>query len=796
MSEKNIQLKIEGMTCASCSTRIEKVLNKQEGISANVNLAMEKASVTYDPNEVSVAEIEAKIKKLGFQVKKKKTELEIQGMTCASCSARIEKVLSKVEGVDSITVNLALERATVEYNEAIITEQDIIDRIKKVGYEANIRKEEKQNNEIKGKDQTVKREKRLFVIALIFSIPLFVTMVDHFFPDTMLLPHWLMNGYVQWALATPVQFYAGLHFYSGAYKSLRGGNANMDVLVAMGTSAAYFYSVWLVFQNEVYLFFETSAVIITLILLGKLLEAKAKGKTSEAIKKLMGLQAKKATVIRNGIEQVIAIEEVEIDDVVVVKPGEKIPVDGMIVDGHSSIDESMITGESIPVDKNVGDEVIGATINKYGSLKIQAKKVGSETTLAQIIKVVEDAQGSKAPIQRLADIISGYFVPVAILIAVLTFITWYFILGASFQEALINLTAVLVIACPCALGLATPTSIMVGTGRGAENGILFKGGEHLERAHKTNTVVLDKTGTITKGEPELTDVIVNSEWTESQLLRIVASVEKSSEHPLGVAIVKAAQEKQLPLEDIEEFEAIPGHGIKAVYENDQVLIGTRKLLQENGVNFESYEQQMQLLENDGKTAMLVSVNQIVAGVIAVADKVKETSKEAVEQLKSMGYTVIMLTGDNVRTAKAIANQVNIEHVFSEVIPEEKALKIKELKASGKKVIMVGDGINDAPALALADIGMAIGTGTDIAMEAADITLMRGDLRSIPEAIKLSKLTMRNIKQNLFWAFVYNSIGIPIAAAGLLAPWIAGAAMAFSSVSVVSNSLRLKRMKLK
>ncbi|MFN7250727.1 MAG: heavy metal translocating P-type ATPase [Anaerobacillus sp.] len=793
MGEKNIHLNIGGMTCAACSSRIERVLNKQESVSASVNLAMEKAAISFDPAQTSLQEIEAKIEKLGFEVKKSKLELDIKGMTCAACSARIEKVVNKLEGVNLATVNLPLERGSVEYMEGVISEEEIIKRIEKIGFQASVRKEEKQEL---SKDQEVARQKRMFIIALIFSLPLFVTMIDHFYPERMILPHWFMNGYLQWALATPVQFYAGLQFYKGAYKSLRGGSANMDVLVAMGTSAAYFYSVWLVLQGDVYLFFETSAVIITLILLGKLLEARAKGRTSEAIKKLMGLQAKKAIVIRDGDEIEIAIEDVRMNDIVVVKPGEKIPVDGIVVEGYTSIDESMLTGESIPVDKSIDDEVIGATINKHGSFKFRATKVGKDTTLAQIIKVVEDAQGSKAPIQRLADIISGYFVPVAVLIAVISFVTWYFILGASFQEALINFTAVLVIACPCALGLATPTSIMVGTGRGAENGILYKGGEHLERAHKTDTVVLDKTGTITKGEPELTDVIPVAGLEETEFLKLAASIEKGSEHPLGQAIVKAAKDKNITLSSVEQFEAIPGHGLKAVYQGQDVLIGTRKLMRENQIDFQMLEAEMTELESDGKTAMLISVSGKLSGVIAVADKVKESSKEAVEQLKRMGYTVIMLTGDNERTANAIAKQVNIDYVFSEVLPDQKAQKIKELKEQGKKVIMVGDGINDAPALALADIGMAIGTGTDVAMEAADITLMRGDLRSIPEAIKLSRATMRNIKQNLFWAFIYNSIGLPIAAMGLLAPWIAGAAMAFSSVSVVSNSLRLKRVKIK
>ncbi|MGO4887647.1 heavy metal translocating P-type ATPase [Anaerobacillus sp. MEB173] len=796
-NNKQLFLGIEGMTCASCSARIEKVLNRLDGVEASVNLAMEKATVILTNSNVTIQDIEDKIEKLGFTVKQQKFELDIMGMTCASCSARIEKVVGKLRGVKSVHVNLALERATITSVEGTVTEEEIIKRIENLGFKAKHHQNEQESSR-KKKGTEIIRQKRMFTIALLFSIPLFVTMIDHFYPERMLLPHWLMNGYVQWALATPVQFYAGFQFYRGAYKSLKGGSANMDVLVAMGTSAAYFYSVWLIMQGETYLFFETSAVIITLILLGKLLEARAKGSTSEAIKKLLGLQAKRAVVVRNGAEQEITIEDVVINDIVVVRPGEKIPVDGVITEGYSTIDESMLTGESIPVDKKVDDEVIGATINKHGSFMFRATKVGKETTLAQIVKVVEEAQGSKAPIQRLVDVISGYFVPVAVLIAFLSFITWYFFLGASFQDALINFTAVLVIACPCALGLATPTSIMVGTGKGAENGILYKGGEHLERAHKADTIVLDKTGTITKGEPELTNVSAfsSSSFTEDELLKIVASVEKNSEHPLGQAIVTHAKNKGIALEVASQFEAIPGRGLKAIINQKPVFVGTRRLLSENNISFSEHEKTMLQLEAEGKTAILIAVDYTSVGIIALADQVKDTSKEAVERLQKMGLSVIMMTGDNERTANAIAKQVGIHDVFSEVLPEDKANKVKELKELGKKVIMVGDGINDAPALAVADIGMAIGTGSDVAIEAADITLMRGDLRSIPEAILLSRLTMRNIKQNLFWAFIYNSIGLPIAAAGLLAPWIAGAAMAFSSVSVVSNSLRLKRVKLK
>lgn len=793
MGTKQIQLPIQGMTCAACSSRIEKVLNKQDGVKASVNLAMEKATIEFEEDKHSPEELIERIEKIGFQVGDEKIELDIGGMTCAACSSRIEKVLNRQEGIKQANVNLAMERATVTYTPGLIDVDAIIENIERIGFTAKKHVDTVEKDE--PKSQVIKRQKFMFILSFVFSVPLFFTMIEHFYPNSGIVPSWLMNGFVQWALATPVQFIAGSQFYRGAYKSLRGGSANMDVLVAMGTSAAYFYSVYLVVIGDNQLFFESSAVIITLVLLGKLLEARAKGQTSQAIKKLIGLQPKKAVVVRNGEEVEIDIEDVQIGDVIRVKPGEKIPVDGIVVNGHSTVDESMLTGESIPVDKVEGDEVIGATINKHGTFTFRATKVGKDTALSQIIKVVEQAQGSKAPIQRMADIISGYFVPIVVVIALITFSIWYFVLGATFQEALINFTAVLVIACPCALGLATPTSIMVGTGKGAENGILYKGGEHLEKAHKTDTVVLDKTGTITKGEPEVTDVIPTNGWNEADVMKLAASIENHSEHPLGLAIVNFAKEKGYSLYTIENFEAIPGHGLKGEYAGKIVLIGTRKLMKKYNVDVAEHEESLATLEKEGKTAMLMSYNEQIVGIIAVADMVKETSKQAIESLKEMGYEVVMLTGDNERTAKAIASQVGIDHVFAEVLPEDKADKVKELQLSGKKVIMVGDGINDAPALAVADIGMAIGTGTDIAMEASDITLMRGDLRSIPQAIRLSRLTMRNIKQNLFWAFVYNSIGIPIAALGFLAPWLAGAAMAFSSVSVVSNALRLKTVKL-
>lgn len=652
------------------------------------------------------------------------------------------------------------------------------------------------------KSSGIRRQTQKFWISLIFSLPLLWSMVSHFsFTSFIWLPDFLMNPWVQLALATPVQFIIGAQFYVGAYKALRNKSANMDVLVALGTSAAYFYSLYVAISSigshahMLELYFETSAVLITLILLGKLFEAKAKGRSSEAIRKLMGLQAKTAVVIRDGVEMTISVEDVRPGDVVYVKPGDKVPVDGIVLEGQSAVDESMLTGESIPVDKAAGDTVIGATLNKNGFLKVTATKVGKETALAQIIKVVEEAQGTKAPIQRLADSISGIFVPIVVGIAVVTFLIWYFaVIPGNFAEALEKAIAVLVIACPCALGLATPTSIMAGSGRAAELGILFKGGEHLETAHHLDTIVLDKTGTVTKGEPELTDVIP-VDFAEQELLALVGAAEKNSEHPLAQAIVRGIAEKGVALSETSSFEAIPGFGIRATVEGKDVLVGTRRLLEQHHVSYQSVADAMLSLEQAGKTAMLAVVDGKLAGLIAVADTIKPTSKQAIARLKAMGLTVIMMTGDNRQTAEAIAREAGIERVIAEVLPEGKAAEVKKLQAQGKKVAMVGDGINDAPALATADIGMAIGTGTDVAMEAADITLMRGELTSVADAIEMSKRTIRNIKQNLFWAFAYNTLGIPFAALGFLAPWLAGAAMAFSSVSVVLNALRLQRVKL-
>jgi Cu+-exporting ATPase len=804
LETQQTSLQLTGMTCAACANRIEKGLNKLEGVTeANVNFALERATVTYDPNKVDVSKMEQSIQKLGYGTAKEVVDLELVGMFCAACAIKIEKTLNKIQGVTGAAVNFAMETARVEYNPTDVSIADILKRVEALGYKAILKQEEAEPSGYR--EKAISQQKRKLLISAILSLPLLWSMVSHFsFLSWIWLPDLFMNPWFQLALATPVQFYIGKQFYVGAFKALRNKSANMDVLVSMGTSAAYFYSLYLTLEwasmgsiahHGPSMYYETSAVLITLVILGKLFESLAKGRTSEAIKTLMGLQAKTALVIRDGQEMTVPVEEVLAGDIVLIKPGEKIPVDGEILDGSSAVDESMLTGESIPVEKKAGDNVIGATINKNGRLKVKATKVGRETALAQIIKVVEEAQGSKAPIQRVADVISGIFVPIVVGIAVAAFLVWYFwVTPGDFANALEKAIAILVIACPCALGLATPTSIMAGSGRAAELGVLFKGGEHLESTHKIDTIILDKTGTVTKGKPELTDVV--AQYRDKQdFLRWVGAAERDSEHPLAEAIVSGIVAKGTELPATEHFEAIPGFGIRAVVEGKEILAGTRKLMAKYEVSVGQALDHMAQLEEEGKTAMLIAIDREYAGLVAVADTIKETSKEAVARLKEMGIEVIMITGDNERTAQAIAKQVGIDLVRAEVLPEGKAEEVKKLQAEGKKVAMVGDGINDAPALAMADIGMAIGTGTDVAMEAADVTLMRGDLNSIPDAIYMSRKTMSNIRQNLFWALGYNTLGIPIAALGLLAPWVAGAAMALSSVSVVLNALRLQRMKV-
>lgn len=792
---KTISFKVGGMTCAACSARIEKVLGKMEGIeSANVNLAAEKATVTFETKLIDFARIKGKVEDMGYQVfAGQKAELKLVGMTCEACAARIEKKLNSLEGVYNAAVNFAVERASFEFNPDVINLKEIENAVAGLGFEAFVVGDEAVDREKEARENEMNYQRRRLIISAVFSTPLLAFMIFEWvgmhLPISMRAMHW-----ASFILATPVQFYVGWQFYSGAYKALKNGSANMDVLIALGTSSAYFYSIVLLAQHAKVSYFEVAAVLITLVILGKNLEARAKGQTSEAIKKLMGLQAKTARVIRQGAEQDIPIEEVVSGDIVLVRPGEKIPVDGVVEEGTSAVDESMLTGESIPVDKKPGDKVIGATINKNGALKFKATKVGRDTALAQIIRLVEEAQGSKAPIQRIADRVSAYFVPAVVALAVVTGVVWYFI-SLDFARALVAFVSVLVIACPCALGLATPTAIMVGTGKGAENGILIKGGEHLEKTHQLTALVLDKTGTITKGEPEVTDVISVNGFSEKDVLAIAGAAEKNSEHPLAEAIVKRAREEKLSLEPVSGFAAIPGHGIKSQVGGKEVLLGNLKLMIENNIDLAALKDRVHALESEGKTVMHLAADGKIAGLIAVADTVKEHSAEAIKSLQDMGIEVYMITGDNLRTAQAIASQVGIKNVLAEVLPEHKAQEVEKLRAKGHVVGMVGDGINDAPALATADVGMAIGTGTDVAMEAADITLMRGDLRSIVSSIKLSRGTMAIIKQNLFWALVYNTLGIPLAAVGILSPVLAGGAMALSSVSVVSNSLRLKRIKI-
>lgn len=791
--KKKTTLGITGMTCAACANRIEKNLNKINDVDATVNVTTEKATVAYNPESTTIDDLTHSIEKTGYGVLTEKAELDVIGMTCAACSNRIEKVLNRDAGVEHANVNLTTENATIAYNPEMTSIDDLIKKIQKIGYDAKPKQAASEKSS--QKEQELKHKRTKLIISAILAAPLLLTMFVHLFG--MQIPHIFMNPWFQFALATPVQFIIGWQFYVGAYKNLRNGSANMDVLVALGTSAAYFYSLyemikWLNLTNYTpHLYFETSAVLITLILFGKYLETRAKTQTTNALSELLNLQAKEARVLRNQEELMIPLNEVVQGDHLIIKPGEKIPVDGKVIKGTTSIDESMLTGESIPIEKVQNDNVIGSTMNKNGSITVEATKVGKDTALASIIKVVEEAQGSKAPIQRLADIISGYFVPIVVGIALLTFIVWITLVQTGqFEPALVAAIAVLVIACPCALGLATPTSIMVGTGKAAENGILFKGGEHIERTHQVNTVVLDKTGTITNGKPVVTDFD-----GDDKVLQLLASAEKGSEHPLAESIVNYAKKNHIPFLEVAHFEAIPGHGIKATIDGKSLCVGNLKFMIEENIAINSAETQLSRFEQDGKTAMMIAIDSELKGTIAVADTVKASTSEAIQQLHDLDIEVVMLTGDNERTAQAIAKQVGIDTVIAEVLPEEKASKIVELQDQGKTVAMVGDGVNDAPALVQADIGIAIGSGTEVAIEAADVTILGGDLLLIPKAMKASKSTIRNIRQNLFWAFGYNVAGIPIAALGLLAPWVAGAAMALSSVSVVTNALRLKRMKL-
>jgi Cu+-exporting ATPase len=817
MASKNVTLPITGMSCANCALNIERNLKKLQGVEdTSVNFASEQASVSFDPEQIEVDDLIKKIEDIGYGIATARVELPITGMTCANCAMTIERTLNKkVPGVVQASVNFASEKAAVQYLPNLTSVEEMIAAIRQAGYDAIPPDEtgEDEDVEQRARRAEIADQTRKFAVGLLFTVPLFLWSMGR---DFGLLGPWSQAFWVNWAfwaLATPVQFYTGWDYYTGGWKSLKNRSANMDVLVAMGSSVAYFYSLAVLLYPALgsHVYFETSAVIITLIKLGKMLEARAKGKTGNAIRKLMGLRPKTATIMRDGKEVEVSLKVVKVGDVVVVRPGEKIPVDGLVLEGNSAVDESMLTGEPIPVDKSTGDTVVGATINSEGLLKFRATKVGKDTALAQIIKLVQDAQGSKAPIQALADRVAAVFVPGVIGIATITFILWW-VLGGQFVPAMIRLVAVLIIACPCALGLATPTAIMAGTGKGAEKGILFKDSEALEKATKLETIVLDKTGTLTLGRPTVADVIALNASSpvqhKKELLRIAASVEKGSEHPVGRAILKEAEKQALELFEPEDFKASGGFGVRARINGQMVYVGKPGWFIEMGVDMVSGNEYVHTLQRQGKTLMAVVVEKELAGLIAVADSLKPESREAVAELRSKGLKVVMLTGDNTETATSIGAEVQVDEIVAEVRPEEKSMKVKELQDRGQMVGMVGDGINDAPALAQADVGIAIGTGTDVAIETADVILASGNLRGISRAIQLSRATMRTVKENLFWAFIYNIILIPVAAGLLypleflphalrqLHPILAALAMALSSVTVVSNSLRLYRAKIK
>ena len=808
---KSSSFKIEGMSCSACANRVERVVKKMNGVEeASVNFATETLLVKFDDAKIDAPKIEEAIVKAGYSVRKDMRDytFKVEGMSCSACANRVERITKKIDGVESANVNFATEKLTVRVDAEKVRYSDIKLAVDKAGFK--LIKEEDQVKEVSKKKDESKILLNRFIFSLIFTVPLLIISMGHMVGmplpsiiDPMKNP--LNFALVQLALTIPVMV-AGYKFYKIGYKNLFKLSPNMDSLIAIGTSAAVAYGLFAIYKilngethYAMHLYFESAVVILTLITLGKYLEAVSKGKTSEAIKKLMGLAPKTATIIKNGKEVSIPIEEVIVGDIILVKPGEKLPVDGEIIEGSTSIDESMLTGESIPVEKNIGSTVIGASINKAGFIKYKATKVGKDTALAQIVKLVEEAQGTKAPIAKMADIIAAYFVPTVMALAIIAAVGWL-IAGESTVFALTIFISVLVIACPCALGLATPTAIMVGTGKGAENGVLIKGGEALETTYKIDTIVFDKTGTITEGKPKVTDIICNG-IKEEEVLVLAASAEKGSEHPLGEAIVREAEDRSLEFKSLEHFKAVPGHGIEVTIEGKDILLGNKKLMIENYIDIESLHAESDKLAAEGKTPMYIAINNKLSGIIAVADTVKENSKAAIEELKKMNVNVAMITGDNKKTAEAIAKSVGIDIVLAEVLPEDKANEVKKLQGQNRKVAMVGDGINDAPALVQADVGIAIGSGTDVAIESADIVLMKSDLKDVVTAIRLSKATIKNIKENLFWAFGYNVLGIPVAmgvlhifGGPLLNPMIAAAAMSFSSVSVLLNALRLKKFK--
>ncbi|WP_235401191.1 heavy metal translocating P-type ATPase [Rubrobacter aplysinae] len=827
MAEKvgyeQITIPVTGMSCASCSGRVEKALARAEGVAeASVNLATERASVSYDPELTRPEGLVEAVRGAGYGAEVRQTSLGVTGMSCASCVGRVEKALGRAPGVLNASVNLATERATVDHLPGEVEASDLEKAVEDAGYGVVSGDEEAADSSADAHEDEYQKLKKSVTVAAVLTALILLGSLPHMLGFESPVPvAWLNVGLL--ALATPVQFWAGWRFYRGAWGAAKHGAADMNTLVVLGTSAAYLYSLVAtaapgVLAGRADVYFDTAALIITLILLGRLLEARAKGRTSEAIKKLAGLRANTARVVCDGEEADVPVEEVVVGDVIVVRPGEKVPVDGRVIGGESAVDEAMITGEPMPVTKRAGDEVIGATINTSGAFRFEATKVGRDTALAQIIRMVEEAQGSKAPIQRLADRISGIFVPAVMVVAAITFAIWLFIgPEPAFTFALLNTVAVLIIACPCAMGLATPTSIMVGTGKGAESGILIKGGEVLENAHKLDTVILDKTGTLTRGQPELTEVIPANGIPEDELLSLVAAAERGSEHPLGEALVEGARGRGVELSEAESFEAVAGGGVRATVDGREVLVGSRRFITESGAEEDGLAPRSEELAGAGKTPMFVAVDGKPAGLVAVADVVRDESREAVEKLHEMGLEVAMMTGDNRRTAQAIAGELGIDRVLAEVRPEDKADEVSRLQGEGRRVAMVGDGINDAPALAQADVGVAIGTGTDVAMEAADLTLISGDVRGVGRAVGLSKATVRNIKQNLFWAFAYNTALIPVAAGilypffsggtvpevlgpilgeyGFLNPVLAAAAMALSSVTVLSNALRLRRVSI-